>query len=101
MTEPRTTLFETNPPFCPGCESKLDGATAVEGDVVPEPGDVTICLYCREFLQYNPEMRLKVLSHDEFLALHEDNQIALLRVKLRIEEMNRGGYGFPDKRKRK
>lgn len=42
---------------CPTCESKLDGATAIDGEqTMPEPGDITVCVYCTEVLEFTTTM---------------------------------------------
>lgn len=34
------------------CGKDLDGATAVNADASPRPGDLTVCIYCRSVLTY-------------------------------------------------
>lgn len=44
---------KTEKMFCPTCLTKIDGAMNAEGgDVPPEDGDVSICIYCTEVLEY-------------------------------------------------
>ena len=39
--------------FCPKCITEIDGATNLEGgDQTPEDGDISICIYCTEVLEY-------------------------------------------------
>lgn len=49
-----------NQPHCPGCNHLLDGLTGVDHDRQPSPGDVTICAYCNEVLQFTDDMSLKL-----------------------------------------
>lgn len=45
------------PTLCPGCDSMLDASSwAMEADMpAPEPGDLTICLYCGELLMFDDD----------------------------------------------
>ena len=47
---------------CPTCKKLLDGYTAVDHDHKPQAGDVTICTYCNEVLQFNDDMSMKLAS---------------------------------------
>jgi hypothetical protein len=38
---------------CPECGRALSAATHMESAAMPSPGDVSICLYCGEFLEYD------------------------------------------------
>ena len=41
---------------CPVCDSGFDAASAVDGeDLTPEPGDITICLYCGEWMMFDDD----------------------------------------------
>jgi hypothetical protein len=40
---------------CQGCGRKLNAASSEEMNL-PKPGDVTICLYCGAFLEFDSEM---------------------------------------------
>jgi hypothetical protein len=45
--------------LCPTCESKLDAATAFDDSgATASPGDVTICVYCNEILEFTEEFML-------------------------------------------
>ena len=49
---------------CPKCDKILDGWTQTEPDTHPEPGDVTICVYCSAVLQYTDDMLLRFADAD-------------------------------------
>ncbi len=38
---------------CPKCNAKLDGATHVYGEGGPEPGDLSVCMYCSAALVFD------------------------------------------------
>ena len=46
------------PRFCPVCFSFIDAISAVTGDSEPEPGDFTICFYCRAVLRIGEDFTL-------------------------------------------
>lgn len=56
--------FLVNEPQCPHCETTLDGFTDPTGNRVPEPEDVTMCLYCGEILQFDSDMKLKPIPEE-------------------------------------
>lgn len=42
---------------CPWCAAPLDAATDPSGeDVVPRPGDLTICLHCTNVLHFDAQL---------------------------------------------
>ncbi len=57
----RTGQLEVQP-HCPTCKKLLDGFTAIDHDKKPKAGDVTICAYCNEVLQFTDDMSLKLAS---------------------------------------
>jgi hypothetical protein len=32
--------------LCPQCGQKLDGASTPDGPAPPDPGDISVCIYC-------------------------------------------------------
>lgn len=52
-----------DPSACPNCGKVMDAATAVDGSgAVPQEGDVSVCLYCGEALQFGPDLDLERLD---------------------------------------
>ena len=47
------------PATCPTCGKTLDAATNIEEDVEPSPGDVTICLGCKDLFIFTEELGLR------------------------------------------
>lgn len=61
---------------CPSCGGKIDGATGLQvgGDpqrmIAPNPGDVSVCGWCGQMLQYAADLRsVQKLPHAEFRKL--------------------------------
>ncbi len=70
----------------PTCNSILNRATAINGDYVPMPGDLSICIKCGEYLQYASDMKLIVFPEILFMDLpyKQRNQLAFMRKHIRI-----------------
>lgn len=53
--------------LCPHCGHTLDAASAMDGsDLTPNPGDMSVCISCGEFLEFDKEMTL-VTAHNGIL----------------------------------
>lgn len=39
-------------PTCPHCKKALDGFTHLFGEASPSDGDVSVCLYCAEIVEF-------------------------------------------------
>lgn len=66
---------------CPKCGGKLDAATGAESGPGPEAGDLSVCIHCLAMLQFDPNLRLKRLTDDEFEALPEEARTGMLRAQ--------------------
>lgn len=49
-------------PNCPCCKKLLDGFTSIDHNKKPKSGDVMICAYCNEVLQFTDDMSLQLAS---------------------------------------
>ncbi len=47
-----------NTPLCPKCRRELDAFSVFEAGSRPEPGDLTVCLYCSALLEFDSSMAL-------------------------------------------
>lgn len=71
--------------LCPTCGKALDGATPIGEDRGPIAGDVSICAYCGECLEYFSEppvlrkIRTRTLNK---LCAHTKNQFRVLRQEI-------------------
>ena len=52
------TTTRTPAQFCPACFSLLSAASSLKNDVVPAPGDFSICVYCAAVLRFDDGMML-------------------------------------------
>ena len=65
---------------CPKCNSLLDDVTAMEDGTMPEAGDITLCLYCGEILEFTKGMDLMLadvnsIVDTDFVQLQRAQQI--------------------------
>lgn len=67
--------------FCPHCNYELDAASSIEGEIVPVPGDVSICINCGEFLEFASDMALTEITRETLNDLTEDQLSQLMRIK--------------------
>jgi hypothetical protein len=68
-------------PHCPSCDKTLDGFSAQHKEI-PKPGDLTVCVYCSEILEFTAEMELQSASAEtiadiDFVELQHINKIVL------------------------
>ena len=57
---------------CPSCRRLLDAASEVGAKAVPQPGDLSICLYCKAWLVFNADMSLRLIEQEDIETLPED-----------------------------
>lgn len=68
---------------CPHCGHRLDTVTAVDGisaPPVPQPGDLTICLYCATPLIFTEAGSLRHLTLVDWQEIDLEDRQALLRA---------------------
>lgn len=61
MLSMKTDLPKSN---CPNCGHTLDASAGLDG-VLPEPGDITVCVYCGHICAYDDDLRLRDLNEQE------------------------------------
>ena len=60
---------------CLYCNHKLDGATQVNGNHQPKPGDVSICIACGNVSIFKEDMTLRKPSPEEEAEMQNDPNI--------------------------
>lgn len=54
--------------LCPGCGAKLNAAApSIDDPSGPRVGDYSMCFYCGEYLRFDDDMRLQVLSEKDIV----------------------------------
>jgi hypothetical protein len=70
-------------PKCPSCGKGLDGyASVMVGERAPQPGDVTVCVYCCAVLQHTETKTLELADLESLpasLRKHIDRAKAIVR----------------------
>jgi len=86
--------------ICTICGHDLDGATQINGNNMPKPGDVSICVGCANIAIFDDDLKLRQPNLDEERELLKDQVIAeaqanvLLYLKVRKLKLKHGfGYG--------
>lgn len=66
---------------CPCCEEMLDAVTSLDADGAPEPGDVSLCAYCGEILQFDEDMQLTKVTEEVWNSLPLFSRSELIKVQ--------------------
>lgn len=61
---------------CPSCKKEMDAISSRDGRK-PEPGDLSICLYCGAFLRFLEGHKMEPLPPADFNALPAEQQRAM------------------------
>lgn len=73
---------------CPHCGHTFDCASSERKEQVPEPGDVSVCLYCTGFMIFNEEMKLRVLTAEEIAEMPAEKRSDLIQLRKHLEFLN-------------
>jgi hypothetical protein len=79
----KTTRTKDN--SCPCCHANIDACSSIEGEQIPEEGDVSICAYCGTILEFAKELTLQIATNDTLRELPEDMMVHLLKIQKVIE----------------
>jgi hypothetical protein len=74
----------TGTDYCPCCGHIIEAATNVDSELAPDPGDVTICLYCCNLLMFSDDMQLIKFPKVLFSTLSEEMRGKLSKVQQAI-----------------
>lgn len=71
---------------CPKCGAFLDGASTPKGEVEPQDGDLSICVYCATILLFKvrDELEIHQMGYDQFKELPEEDQAELTKIRAAI-----------------
>ena len=79
---------------CPACGYQVDAVSEVDGNAVPEKGDISICLNCGAIAIFKDDLTLRKPTGEELLKVSLDPNV----IK---HQIHRAGMNFPDLRKRR
>lgn len=72
-------------PFCPSCNKPLTGWGAPH-DEKPVKGDVTVCVYCGEILEFTRKMLLKSAEAETIADLDTSEFLQVLQIVKEIQK---------------
>jgi hypothetical protein len=55
--------------YCLDCGKRIDAATAVSEDAVPNSGDISVCFYCGHIMIFAPDMTVRSLTDSEMIEI--------------------------------
>lgn len=62
----RERVIRLLPAHCPNCGTRLDAAAAADGSAsTPKHGDLSICFRCGEILEFNEQLRLRLVPAED------------------------------------
>lgn len=64
---------------CPACGHDIEASTHLVDEVSPEPGDVSVCLYCGEFYIFDDDMNFRDPTPEEYVRLEATPELDLVR----------------------
>lgn len=88
--EAGTTRYKRSEGFCecPSCGHRLNAATPVTAISKPQPGDLSLCINCAQFLRYTDSMTLEIFPEEDLLKLSIDECLDLFDMRSRLLKAN-------------
>jgi transcription initiation factor IIE alpha subunit len=69
---------------CPACGKRLSAATGIKEDAVPNSGDISICVYCGEYLVFDDNLHSRSMSQEEFDSLDDEQKFQISMARFMI-----------------
>lgn len=66
---------------CLKCHAPMTASTSVDGTSAPEPGDVTVCLYCGHLMEFGADLKL-IEPSDETIVSFVGNPDLLKAMRI-------------------
>jgi len=75
---------------CPKCKAMHTRQSAMQEDLPPRPGDLTVCFGCSEVVQFDQDMDLIILSAEEYdqLDIPTKNYLKSLQKILKEDRLS-------------
>lgn len=71
---------------CPTCGKSLDAAGMLAGvDDIPDPEDLTVCLYCSSVAQFQADMSLKHVPESDYACFDAKNYAGIMHIRFAID----------------
>lgn len=75
---------------CPECKNVLDTAASTLPGKTPKPGDITICIYCYNVMEFGDDLQLQTLSkegRDEFLGTTYAKKVVMAMITAKLHSI--------------
>lgn len=77
---------KTKDNHCPSCNILLDGASQLNGDNMPNPGDVGVCVYCSNVHVFDDDLSMRKPTPEEESEILKNPHI--IKIQKSIFEAN-------------
>lgn len=65
------------------CGHLLSGARGVDYDDMPEPGHLSVCMYCGALRMYDDDLSLRELTREELAEVMSDQEMSAQILRMR------------------
>jgi len=65
---------------CPECGKPLNGASGIDTDNGPDPGDFSVCIYCGTILVFSEDIKLRHPTAEEMKDIAGDERILAIHA---------------------
>jgi hypothetical protein len=79
--------YRTQESKCPTCGHRIDAASCGEGRQ-PRAGDLSVCLYCGQPLEFGEDLQLKVLSEETLKTLPPELQAKIVAIRKYLPQVH-------------
>jgi hypothetical protein len=73
-------MREMQPCACLNCGKVTDAASSVGTEATPEPGDISICLYCGHIMAFTDALTMRELNDEEIVRIAGDLRIVAIQT---------------------
>ena len=73
---------------CSSCARMLDGAFEINSDVAPQPGDLSVCIYCAAVNVFDDELHHRAPTPLELIAAIRNPEVR--RARQAVLQLPRG-----------
>ena len=73
---------------CPKCGYTIDACSGIDHNNGPQPEDLTLCINCAAYLQFDDELRLVMFTDEQLLDLDDETRLLLTRARVAINAVH-------------
>ena len=75
--------------YCPACGVEHTAATSLNEDVIPEEGDVSLCIECGIILAFNKDLTLRLARFEDYNNLDAKQFLFIKKAQEVIKNRNK------------